>query len=85
MEFSFHLDFIDPFTGHESSGNLRNKVKGFIKGQALNVYENEIIQFNNIMDEKNHLLEEFLEFDFIKNTIYPKAGCRIKKEFNKVI
>ncbi|GAB6466358.1 hypothetical protein bcgnr5371_27690 [Bacillus cereus] len=58
--------FIDPFTGHESSGNLRNKVKGFIKGQALNVYENEIIQFNNIMDEKNHLLEEFLEFDFIK-------------------
>lgn len=52
---------MDPFTGHESSGEIRDKFSQEFKQYFLAQYAVQIAEFNQLMEELKQLIDSYLE------------------------
>ena len=83
---AFVPKIFDPFTGHESKGEITTSFTKAFQAKIYNEYEEFICEYNEIMNalKVNEIIDEFI----IKNIMDEKKGLKFKKdilgEFDKI-
>ena len=72
---------MDPLTGHESHGNLRNIFQFELRKKIYNQFEDLILEFNELM-ENNHL-KSLIQMYF-KNLNQKRFQKEIEKDFQRI-
>lgn len=73
---------LDPFTGHESKGELTSKIKGLYRDLIWNEYEELIMDYNDLMLDLKERIEDFITRDKLKhNTEHQGFHNSILSEF----
>ncbi|TDQ59537.1 hypothetical protein EDC45_0187 [Mesocricetibacter intestinalis] len=73
---------LDPFTGHESKGELTYELTKLYKNRMWDTYGELIEDYNNLMSELEERIDEFIEQDNKKNKNFHNS---IRSEFSKII
>ncbi|WGE31294.1 hypothetical protein NYR60_05325 [Actinobacillus genomosp. 2] len=78
---AFIPKILDPFTGHESKGELTHKITRLYKEMMWDNYENLINDYNKLMSELKEKIDQFIEQDNKENK---KFHDSIRSEFSKI-
>ena len=81
---AFVPKILDPFTGHESKGELTKKITTLYKNLMLTNYQELIEEYNAIMDSIKSDIEIFIGQTKMKDKKILSFHQSLKNEFSKI-
>lgn len=73
---------LDPFTGHESKGELTNKITSLYKNLMWEIYEDLINDYNNLMSELSPQISSFIDSQSSSTKVIQNFHNSIRSEFS---